>query len=197
MASAETPQPLEYWIADLLTTQLRLVELWQCVKDGNTTTSQLAVSYKEVDELWRHFFDASVEYQSHDDFVEEEQLTFDRNRTLHPEFDLKIITLAPRKAEPAGRGEEDYGPHIRDIGRVLKNLESPPATDDCSGCCLTRRKRRVGGRSTQPGPWLSSRKAEESAGDGRLLELLLILPENARRRTADTAGTVAEFKNLS
>ncbi|KAL1400472.1 hypothetical protein pipiens_007409 [Culex pipiens pipiens] len=47
-----------------------------------------------------------------------------------------------------------------------------------------------------PGPWLSSRKAEESAGDGRLLELLLILPENARRRTADTAGTVAEFKNL-
>lgn len=80
MASAETPQPLEYWIADLLTTQLRLVELWQCVKDGNTTTSQLAVSYKEVDELWRHFFDASVEYQSHDDFVEEEQLTFDRVR---------------------------------------------------------------------------------------------------------------------
>ncbi|KAL1375675.1 hypothetical protein pipiens_000680 [Culex pipiens pipiens] len=33
----------------------------------------------------------------------------------YPESDFKNISLPPSKAEPAGRGEEKDGPHIRDF----------------------------------------------------------------------------------
>ncbi|XP_052562900.1 uncharacterized protein LOC120425187 [Culex pipiens pallens] len=204
------------------------------------------------------------------------------NASCDSKSDSKNISLAPSKAEPVGRGEED-GPNIRDVGRVQEKLESPLETDNHLGLLLNlpeeveRTTVRTSGtldefknrrRAEHPGRWTSSRTAGESIGDGRPpraavepagrgeeedgqhsrdrgqvqepiprtslwpprkaepaekgeedgpnirdvgrvqeqlespsetddhLGLLLNLPEEARRRTVNTAGTVAKFKNL-
>ncbi|KAL1378816.1 hypothetical protein pipiens_003910 [Culex pipiens pipiens] len=57
----------------------------------------------------------------------------------YPESDFKNVLL-PRKAELVGRGEEEDGPHIRDLRRVHGILESPPVTDDHFGLLLNLRE---------------------------------------------------------
>ncbi|XP_052561929.1 uncharacterized protein LOC128092331 [Culex pipiens pallens] len=88
---------------------------------------------------------------------------------------FKILNLIPRtspwpprKAEPAGRGEEEDGPNIRDVGRVQEQLENPSETDDHLGLLLNlpeEARRRTVRTSGTLAP--SSRKAGESIGDGR------------------------------
>ncbi|KAL9708370.1 hypothetical protein quinque_011888 [Culex quinquefasciatus] len=112
--------------------------------------------------------------------------------------------------------EEDDGPNIRDVGRVQEQLESPSATDDHLGLLLNlpeeARRRTVNTAGTvakfknlgeeEDGPNIRDvgrvqEQLESPSATDDHLGLLLNLPEEARRRTVNTAGTVAKFKNLT
>ncbi|KAL9705367.1 hypothetical protein quinque_008885 [Culex quinquefasciatus] len=84
-----------------------------------------------------------------------------KNLSKNPESDFENVLL-PRKAELVGRGEEEDGPHIWDLGRVQGMLESPSETDDHLGLLLNLQEEARRKTIQKPGPWPSSRTYPES-----------------------------------